>query len=411
MEVLPTKLKHPLAGNAAGLGRRRRLTAILVAAGAVETLAYTALTPLLPTLRSAAGLSKAQVGVLVAAYPAGVATGAIPIAALAGRIGTRLSAATSLAVLGGASVTFGVVSGFHGLVLARAVQGLAAGLCAASCAAWLVETGVAKRRAQDVGLFTSAAAFGAMFGPAIGAVAAYVGRAGVFAVIGVIAVALGAIAFAQPGPPRAPSVPFRAVRSAHGSRGVLVGHWLVAMPGFLLGTTSVLVPLQLSHLGVGAAGIAATYLVAACIGTVTRPFIGRVADRVGVSRVLAAALLLGAVVALLLSQANTRFGVAACAVVANSLFGALWGPAMAYLSHQYERVGASQALGFSLMNIPIGAGTLAGALVAGLVARAVGSGVPYWLAAGLGGATALLAVRLSCEEVRVAGSAERQVAA
>ena len=355
---------------------------------------YTALSPLLPSLKSELAISKPQVGLLVAAYPAGVAAGAIPFGAFSSRVGARACTVLSLVVLGTTAIAVGLLANLAGLVAARALQGLGAGLCAASSAAWLVETGATNRRARDLSLFTSATAFGAMFGPVMGGVGAAVGRAGVFVGIGLLAFAVAGIAATVSAPARAAPIPPTRKGESQRSRFVLGGHWLVAVPGILLGTTGVLVPLELSRLGVGATGIAVTYLMASGIGAVTRPSIGRAADRIGLLRVLRYTLCIGAVLTVALSRLGSGVAVATCAVLAMTTFGALWGPSMTYVSRQYERLGAAQTRAFSFMNIPIGGGTLAGAVLAGELARGTSDVSAYLFAAVVCGIAAVSTLHL-----------------
>ena len=57
--------------------------------------------------------------------------------------------------------------------------------------------------------------------------------------------------------------------------------WLVALPAIASGTMNVLGPLRLGELGAGAAGIGATFLVAAAIEAVMSPAVGHISDRRG----------------------------------------------------------------------------------------------------------------------------------
>ena len=65
------------------------LLAFVCALVLVDTVFFTALTPLLPTTSGSSGLTKAGAGLLVAAYPAGTLVGALPGGVLAARLGYR----------------------------------------------------------------------------------------------------------------------------------------------------------------------------------------------------------------------------------------------------------------------------------------------------------------------------------
>ena len=69
---------------------QRRLLAFVSALVFVDTIFYSALTPLLPHYVAVAGLSKAGAGILVAAYPAGTLVGSLPSGVLiAGSVTAR----------------------------------------------------------------------------------------------------------------------------------------------------------------------------------------------------------------------------------------------------------------------------------------------------------------------------------
>ena len=77
-----------------------RLLALVYAIVGVDTVFFSALTPLLPHYAAAAGLSKAGAGILIAAYPAGTLIGSLPSGALVARFGDRTVAVLGLALMG-----------------------------------------------------------------------------------------------------------------------------------------------------------------------------------------------------------------------------------------------------------------------------------------------------------------------
>src|SRR6202000_2966167 len=88
----------------------RRLLALVCAIVGVDTVFFSALTPLLPHYAAAAGLSKAAAGLLIAAYPAGTLIGSLPSGALVARFGDRTVAVLGLALMAAATLAFGWAS-------------------------------------------------------------------------------------------------------------------------------------------------------------------------------------------------------------------------------------------------------------------------------------------------------------
>src|SRR5579862_3914158 len=260
-------------------GSLRRLALVVAAIAVVETLLYSALAPLLPAFKAGLGLSKAQSGLLVAMYAVGLGVAAIPGGILASRVGVKTSAVVGLIALAATSLAFGLIDDYEGLLATRFLQGAAGALCWASGIAWLVDVAPRERRGEMIGLFSGAGAAGAMLGPVIGGVGALVGRAAAFGGVAACAILLATAAARLPRPHGLAKQPLVTVGKAHASRDLWRGEWLVFLPGLLLGTIVVLAPLQLHQLGWGPVGIAGTYLVAAAMGVLARPFVGRWADR------------------------------------------------------------------------------------------------------------------------------------
>jgi DHA1 family solute carrier family 18 vesicular amine transporter 1/2 len=357
----------------------RRLVVVACAMAVVETGFYSALTPLLPTFRGQLGLSKVQVGLLVAMYALGLCVASVPVGLVASAVGVKRAAQTGLLGLAATSVAFGIATSYWELLVTRVLQGAAGALCWTAGIAWLVEAAPRTRRSAMIGILSGAAALGAVVGPGLGGAAALVGRTGAFTAAAAFTALVALAAASLPRPSPVEWQPLAQVGRAHASLELWGGQWLVGLPGLLLGTVGVLAPLRLHRLGFGPIGIATTYLVAAALGIVTRPAVGRWADRQG--HTAAIRLLLAACVAVtvVVPSLGDRWLASMFVVLAVCSYGLLWGPTMASLSQAYEQAGIAQAVGFALMNLTVGVAIVVGSAAAGEIAHLAGDLTAYGL--------------------------------
>src|SRR5581483_5569144 len=264
---------------------QRELRLLFLVAGAVvffDTVFYAAVVPLLPTLTRQLHLTKASAGVLTAGYAAGTLVGSLPGGMLAERAGPRVTLYTGLALMGGSSLAFGLLSNVLLLDAARFIQGVGGACTWAGSMVWLVIETPADRRGSALGGALAAGIGGALFGPVVGTLAHGLGRAPVFSAVVLVAAGL-AVAVGMLPHPAAPVLdPGRERLSRQLRRpAIVLGMWLVALPAIASGTMNVLGPLRLGELGASAAGIGATFLVAAAVEAAISPFVGRVSDRRG----------------------------------------------------------------------------------------------------------------------------------
>ncbi|HEX8006401.1 MAG TPA: MFS transporter [Trebonia sp.] len=358
-----------------------RLLGFVCAIVLADTVFFSALTPLLPHYTRVAGLSKAEAGVLVGAYPAGTLVGALPGGLLVARIGDRLVAVLGLALMSASTLVFGWTSIPALLDAARFVQGIAGACTWAAALAWLAVAAPEDRRGELLGTALGAAVVGALFGPVVGAIANRVGTGPAFSAASVVGVILMLMAFAVPGPRASAPQGLRAALPALRDRQVVAGMWLMALAGIAFGVVDVLAPLRLSRLGASGTIIAVTFLCSAAVESVLSPLAGRLSDRFSASRPVAISLAAGSAFSVLVPLTSARPWLIAVLIVGMPFFGALFAPAAALVSAGAERLGLNQGLAFSLSNLTWAAGQAVAAAAGGAIAQATSDFVPFLLLA------------------------------
>jgi MFS family permease len=355
----------------------RRLLVVVGAIVLVDTMFFTALTPLLPHYVEKLDLGKGGAGVLQAMYPVGALVAAVPGGVAAARFGVKPTVLTGLSLLAVTTIAFGLASSAWALDLARFLQGVSSAFSWTGSLAWLVAASAPGRRGQLIGSAFGAAIAGALFGPVIGAVASYTGTGPAFGTVAALALVLFVAAWrtpaATPTEPQSVRMLFRALLVQR----IQVPMWLCVLPALLFGNLSVLVPLRLSDLGWGAAAVGATYLVMAAVEASWAPILGRASDHFGRLPPLRAALLGSAIVTLLLPWPHNPWLLAFVVVAAGFAFGSFWTPAMSMITDEAESVGLDYGYAFALVNIAWAPGQAGGAAIGGAVASVTSDAVVY----------------------------------
>ncbi len=371
----------------------RRLLLIASTMILFDVAFYSAIAPLLPDYVDQLGLSKAEAGVLSAAYAAGTLLASLPAGLLASRVGPRRTVLAGLALIGVSSVVFGFGKQVGLLDAARFSQGVAGALIWSGALTWLITSSPPERRGSVIGTALGTAVAGALIGPALGALAAEIGTEIVFSAV--LAISAGFAALVWRTPESAPSErqTLAEVVAAVLSRPVLTATAFIAVPSLMFGAIEVLVPLRIDDLGGTHLAIAGSFVAAAGIEAVLAPLVGRYSDRVGRRGPFVAGLVVSAAGMLGIAAAAGVGVVVAALLVVSVGAGTCFAPAMTMLTETTESGPLQEGLAGGLSNMAWATGQVLGGLAGGATAELAGYAPPSIAVAAVLLFTAVYALR------------------
>jgi MFS family permease len=365
----------------------RRLLLLVGAVVLVDTMFFSAITPLLPTYVDRFDLSKTGAGILSGSYAAGAVLGTLPSGWLATRVGSRRTLLFGLALMAVSTVVFAFGSSVAVLDSMRLLDGIGGACAWAGGMGWLVSLAPPEQRGTTIGTAMSAALAGVLLGPVLGAIAQATGPEVPFTVVGVLSALLALAALRLPAASPAVVAAERPYAVALRDARVRTGAWLVLVPALVFGTVEVLAPLALDGLGASGLAIGATFLVAAGVEGVAQVFAGRATDRLGRIAPIRVGLAGTLAFLLLVPLPDAAWLLAVLVGTGCVLSGIVNTPAMTVLSDGVESSGLDHGLGFAIVNLVWGGGQVVGAVGGAALAGATSDAVPYLLLAAVCTAT------------------------
>jgi len=388
-----------------------RLGLFVSAVFLAESAFYSVVPPLLPGLVRETHMTTTEVGILVAAYPAGVMIAAIPAIALVNRQGVRTTTTVGLSLLILATLAFAWSSLALILDAARLIQGIGGAVAWAAALAWLISEAPAARRATVIGGAVGAALIGMVVGPVIGVAAAWLGRGIVFSGIALVLAAMVVITPSSPPAGADKRNPVRAVVELLKVRRAAIGSILIAVIGVINGTLASLAPLLIARRLGSAAAIAAIFVASYLLASLWNVVLGRVADRVGRLVPVMVGFALAAGILPFLPSFSSLIPLGIATVVVGSSASGLWTPTAAMVADGAEPAPSGQAVAVSVTNASWAAGGALGAVVMSRLADSVGFSVPFLLVGTLCAVAALLCLAMlrgSQAQVEIERSPGRQ---
>jgi predicted MFS family arabinose efflux permease len=349
----------------------------------IDTMMYAVITPMLPRLSHQLHPSKLSAGVMTAGYAAGMLAASLPGGALAVRRGPRVTVVAGLILLAISTVGVGLLDSAPGIDAARFVEGVGGACSWAGGMAWIVAATPLERRGSVLGKALGTAIAGALFGPAVGALASAIGRPALFCVLAALALLLLVPVRMLPDGGESSEQSVTEVVSLMRKPSLVVAMWLMALPAIVSGAYNVLAPLQLHVLGAGAAAIGATFLVGAAAEAAVSAPVGRFSDRRGRSLPLRFGLIGVAVATACFTLPSSAIVLSLLLVATFMMVGVFWAPVMALVSDVADAAGIDQAHAAALMNLAWAGGQIVGSACGGATAKAFGDSFPTLCTAGL----------------------------
>ena len=362
----------------------RRITLAVSLSLLCDALLYLALVPLIPHYAERFGLSKLGAGLVLAALPLTILVTTVPLGLLAARSGARRATVAGNAAFTVATAAFAFAPDVEMLVLARVVQGLASSVTWGASIAWLTENVPRTERGTAVGQAMGVVSFGAIAGPAIGALGGATSPTLAFLVIALVAGTATVAAWWAPDgiPNRGPSGSLRQTLVRVARHPLVIAAVAVGLiDASAAAVVNLLGPIALHDAGHGAVAIGSAIVAGSVVGVALARPSGRIVDRIGAGSVavLGGALSAAMMAALALDPAPSL--IFAVLVLTGPLFAFMATAVYALAAAGADALAEPHSAPTGILNLTWSGGLFLGQVAAGALGERAGDRAAYATAA------------------------------
>ena len=251
----------------------------------VEAVGYGVVAPTLPFLARDAGAKEEQIGFLVGLYAAVGLVAGLPFGALAGRYGRRGLVLLGLGCLTASSFGFVVAPTYGWLVAARFVQGLGATGIWVGALTLAADLTPDAHMGRTLSWITGSWSLGFVVGPALGGLGSVRFPFVLYAVLSLLALAIGAVALPETGRSGARTT-LAGILRVYRRPAVMASGAATFALAFFYGATEAFLPLLADGMNVKRISIGFLFAVAGLPSVLLPRLTGQIADRVGDVRLI-----------------------------------------------------------------------------------------------------------------------------
>jgi MFS family permease len=373
-----------------------------------------AIVPLLPVFSKEFDLSTVEAGALLASMNVTVMLAAIPLGQLSDRIGGRRMTVAAAALYALAAVGQGFSPTYGLLLLSWATFGVGVAIVVSGSLAWLSDLLPPEERATALGGAATVSGIGVIAGPLFGGVLVErVGRGTSFllAVIFVGLLVIAAYTSTREPTPQSRHLPLSAMLLAvRGEPLVLGGLALVGLLGFVFGVVGVLVPLRLAANGLSSGEVGVVFSATAGVFIAVSWMVARSGTRPVTLRLAAVLAFAQAAILLIPIASLSTIALAAFLFLRAPIWGTSSTISYPLTSDGAHRAGLGRGAIFGLLNLVWGLAAVAGPVLGGAIAQAVGEVWAFGALALFCAGSGALLLRLAKQETSLSGELVQELA-